>query len=121
MIDVFLKGCSVSRSESPVMIKSALPDKASSRYMSSLGSRQRVIRSLISTLVQSGINSSRNDCLISVETYRSNFGRIKTSISSANVALESSSVAEENLAFNRALPGTEVFDNSALTRILQSK
>ena len=44
MIGIFSNGCRTNRSGSPVMTQLALPERASSRYMSSLGSRQTLTR-----------------------------------------------------------------------------
>jgi hypothetical protein len=44
MIGIFSNGCSTNRSGSPVMMQSALPERASSRYISSMGSRQTFTR-----------------------------------------------------------------------------
>jgi hypothetical protein len=42
MTGMLQNGCKTNKSESPVIIRSALPDNASSRYILSFGSRQIV-------------------------------------------------------------------------------
>lgn len=121
MTGIFSNGLRINRSESPVMMQSALPESASSRYISSLGSRHNFMCSEISTLTQRIFNSSKNDCLISFETYLSNLGRIKTSINSANAWWDINKVEEMDFAVNKAFPGIELLNNKALIKTLQSK
>ena len=120
-MDVLLNDFKASKSSSLVMMQSAFHDTASSRYISSFGSRQIRSRFMISTLVQSDLNSFRKSILISFVRYLSNFFRIKTSINSAYTWLDNSISEEEDFPFSRALVGTESFIKSALIKTLPSK
>ena len=57
---IFRNGFNTCKSPSPLMMKSALPLTASSRNLSSFGSRHSLIFSLISTRVDSFTNRFRN-------------------------------------------------------------
>ncbi len=121
MIGIFSNGWRTNRSGSPVIIQSAFPKRASSKYISSLGSRHHFTCSVISTVVERDLISSRNDCLTSFETYRSNFFRIITSINSASTGLDINKVEEIDFTLSKATPGREVSNNKALIKTLQSK
>ena len=117
---IFSNKWSTSKSGSPVMMQSASPAIASSRYLSSLGSRQIFNRLAIFTRVDSDSSSSKKNCLKSTEEYLSNLGRIKTSISSARTWSEINKVDDVDFAFSKAWPGTEISFRKALINTLQS-
>ena len=121
MMGICSNGLRTNKSRSPVTIQSAFPERASSRYMSSFESRQAWTWLVIFIFVLRISYSSRNNCLNSLEAYRSNFGLISTSIISAKTEFERSKVTEEDLAFNTAWPEGEESFNKALTTTLQSK
>lgn len=121
MIGIFSNGLSASRSGSLMMIQSALPLKASSRYLSSLGSLHAFTCRVILILSPRSLYSSRNSFIRSIEMYRSNLGRVITSIASANTGFEISNVQEVDSAFSSAWPEKEESSNKALTNTLQSK
>ena len=119
MMGIFSKGWSTSKSGSPVMMQSALPEMASSRYLSSFGSRHIFMALEILMGVARDSTSSRNNCRNSIDAYLSNFDRINTSITSLRTAFESNR-EEVDLAFSKAWPGAEVSDRNALINTLQS-
>ncbi len=102
-------------SSSPVRIKSALPDSASSRNLSSFGSRHSVTRSCISTISSVSANSTKSLIRTNLGAYRSNFGRSRTSESSASVSTEPS-IRLERSAKARHKLGSEPGKRNALTR-----
>jgi len=121
MMRMFSNGLSISRSGSLVMIQSALPLRARSRYLSSSGSLQAFTCLVMLTLSPRSSYSSRNSFLISNRIYRSNFGRVITSIVSAKTGFEMRSIEEVDSAFSSARPEKEESSNKALTKMLQSK
>jgi len=121
MMGMFSNGCNDKRSSSLVMIQSALPETASSRYMLSLGSRQTSISMVTGTLEAFNSYSSRNNCLTDKERYRSNFGRITTSIASARVALETIQSTFANSDRFNAKPENEYsFSNAQISTLLSN-
>ncbi len=121
MIGIFSNGWSTNKSGSLVMMQSTLAERASSRYISSSGSRQAFTCFVISILVLAISYSSRNACLTSLETYLSNFGRISTSMASTSTGFERNNVYAGRFAFNKAWLEKEESFNRALIRTLQSK
>ncbi len=85
-------GCKTSRSLSPLTTQVALPLTASSRNLSSLGSRHATTRSTISTKMPSLTKALRNSIRSSSVMYLSNPLRRRTSSNSATVTCEISNL-----------------------------
>ena len=121
MMGIFSNGLRTNRSSSLVMMQSALPESASSRYMSSLGSRHAFICLVIFTLGPFALYSSRNNCLTVSDRYLSNLGLITTSIASISVEVERSKSAFNNSDRFNACPENEYSFSNALISTLLSK
>jgi len=88
MIRIFRKGLSSNKSSSPLIIHVALPLIASSKNLSSFGSRQARMFSLISTSVVSRSNAIIKDSRSSRSRYRLNYSRHNTSFNSFRIGSE---------------------------------
>ena len=119
-MDMFLNGCRTSKSGSPVTMQLALPDRASSRYMLSFGSRQTDIMHEIFTSLIEFCNSKMSSSLDSTVRYRSNFGRRKIELNSSKVCWENRMVCPP-LDLLKHLSGVLPLEMKALTSTLQSK
>ena len=109
-----------SRSSSPVTIQSALPLIASSRILSSLGSRQIRVESTISTTSDASKSAAKNSARSSLDTYLSNRGRLITSAISSDKEVDIRTISFCK-AQSSAFPGTERSNNNALMMTLMSK
>src|SRR5271163_496288 len=112
-------GFSTNKSSSPLRITSADPFIATSRNLSSFGSRQTWSRSAIATGSAIRASKNKNRSRSCFETYRSNFGRAKTEASSSSVASETSKVPP-SAAVRTAIPDMESGNKSRLTSTLVS-
>lgn len=81
------KGGNTSKSLSPDIIQSAWHSNANSRNLSALGSRQTLMRLLISENIRSSSNSSITCNLSFYEIYLSNFSLEKVDLNSAYVSI----------------------------------
>src|SRR6185312_11721949 len=116
---ILRNGFRIRRSLSPVMMQEAFAATASSRNLSSLGSRQAVILSDISMNNAILLNSNKISNLVCLEMYSSNFGQINT--------LKNSSYVEElantflvSLAFLSAFRGIEFLKREELISVFVS-
>src|SRR5256712_3323542 len=117
---MFCKGLSERRSASPLTRWVARPLTASSRNLLSFGSRQAVIRAVVSTHSASRVRAARNRRTSSSSTYFRNSLRPRTSLSSASTANDSRTFPWSR-ARSKARRGTESARSSALMRTLVSK
>lgn len=114
MIEILSNGFRTSKSGSPVMMQSALPDIASFRYISSFGSRHAFI-------LTSGIITEENCKMVlripglvsSGKKYFLNFALNKVPWSSSNVLGEIRCWCE-SITSSSARNGTEFFESDAL-------
>lgn len=113
------KGSSSSSALSPVTMQDAPEATASSRNISSFGSRQARITSLIFTNKALDIIFSINIVRISIGIYLLNLGRLKTSVYSEATA-ELITIRPFVLAFCKARAGMPCSLIRALKRILVS-
>ncbi len=88
MIRMFSNGLSICKSGSPVMIQSAFPERASSRYISSFGSRQIFTLCVTGTVLITDPISKISSCLVSGFKYLSNFECEKIYLYSAKIFWE---------------------------------
>lgn len=88
MIGIFSNGLRTNRSGSPETIQFALPEMASSRYISSFGSRQTFTLCVTGTKVATDSYSFINSSFTSILTYLSNLGLVATLINSARAEVE---------------------------------
>src|SRR6266542_3620492 len=112
-------GCSNRRSASPLIRWLARPLTANSRNLLSLGSRHSVTLSVTSTVSASRTSAAKNSNRFASSRYLLNFGRRKTSSSSATVAADTRSRPRATAASN-ACRGTERGSKTALTATLVS-
>ena len=112
-------GFKISRSLSPEMIRSALPDKANSRNMLSFESRQ--IANLCPTVIilLFSLNSYINSSLVSKSTYLSNFSLVRVKNNSLIVIIDDNITCSDTANLNAAYE-VEVFNREALIRTLLS-
>src|SRR5262249_34279789 len=92
----------------------ALPLTASSKNLSSFGSRQTVMTSVTTTSSASRTSAARNSRRFSSGIYLLNFGRRNTSSSSATVASDTNNFPRA-AAVSNACRGTERGSSTALT------
>jgi hypothetical protein len=116
---ILQNGCKVNKSASPVMIASALPDKARERYILSLGSRQMVTLWITRILVVNSLNSSKNSRRVSILVYLLNFSFIIILDNSLTVSVDDNKIPAA-FAFLKAKSGIELFRRAALIRTLLS-
>ena len=120
MIGIFSNGLSTCKSGSPETMQSALPDRASSRYWLSLGSRQTV------TVWRTGIiliivcASTISSSLASRDKYLSNLGLKNTRLNSSNVCCEAI-ISFPFLDFSQHRSAVLPREMKALKSTLQSK
>ncbi len=120
MIGIFSKGLRANRSGSPVMMQSALPERASSRYLSSSGSRQIVTRWETSIFLLWLAKRRRKKSLsYSFLKYLSNFFLFRTFENSRVDDVDRITVPFKN-AFLTARKETELFIIAALMRTFAS-
>ena len=112
-------GFKTSKSLSPEMIRSALPDKANSRNMLSLGSRH--IDNLCPTevILLFSLNSYINSSLVSISTYLSNFSLVRVKNNSLIVPIDENITCSDTANLNAAY-AVESFNSEALIRTLLS-
>ena len=120
MIGIFSNGWSASKSASLVMMQSAWPESASSRYMSSLGSRQACTRCVTDTGLILDCISIINSSLVSSFTYRSNFACGNTRLYSAKISSDTITKSFD-IALSQDCLATMLLKTKALINTLQSK
>lgn len=119
MIEILLKGLSTNKSWSPVMIQSACPESASSRYLLSLKSRHAVtvwtisMRSALLLKFKARLNR------VGKSTYLSNFGLGNFSFISRSVGSEVNKVCSVR-TLKSTSDGMDFSTRNALIRIFVS-
>jgi hypothetical protein len=120
MIGIFSNGSRTNKSSSLVMMQSALPGRASSRYMSSIESRHTLTVCETATNSTVSCMSTRNSNLVSSATYLSNFSYAKTRLYSANITSEIS-IEPSAAAFSQHCLAIPLSKIKELMSTLQSK
>ena len=120
MIGIFSNGLRTSRSGSPVMMQSAFPERASSRYMSSSGSRQIVTVWNTGIILTNVCISKINSSLDSRVKYLSNFGRRNLLLNSLKVFCEARMISVF-FDLSQQIPRMLPLKMEALKRTLESK
>ena len=119
MIGMPRNGFKISRSLSPEMIRSALPDKANSRNMLSFESRQIANLCPTEIILLFSLNSYRNSSLVSISTYLSNFSLVRVKNNSLIVTIDDNITCSDTAKLNVAYE-VEFFSREALIRTLLS-
>lgn len=120
MIEICSNGCNTRRSLSPVMIQSACPDSANSRYLLSFGSRQTFRLWDTGSILLEASTSNMNSRRGSSEIYLSNLGLRIILCNSARIAFQEM-IWSFLLAISHALRGRLSLRMTALTSTLLSK
>ena len=120
MMGIFSNGWRTNKSGSPVTMQSALPERASSRYMSSWGSRHIFTECSTETILTIFCTCKINSNRVSRFKYLSNFDRINTRLNSLKVFLEAR-ISSCFFALSQHRRGVLPLRMKALTRTLQSK
>lgn len=119
-IGILRKGFKISKSSSPEIMKSALPETASSKNLLSFGSRHSIIFSSGSTGVPYRTKLAMNCFLSSCVRYWSNFLRHKTSCSSVRVEKEKR-ISPFSRPIRKPWNGFDASNSNALIMIFVSK
>jgi hypothetical protein len=113
-------GLSTSRSLSPLTMYFAPPFNASSKILSSFGSRHSCTFSIISTSIARSTNVSKNLSRSSLVTKRLNFSRPSTSLSSYNNSSDNKT-SPCFKAYRNAFEGLPFSNSNELTITFVSK
>jgi hypothetical protein len=120
MMEMFSNGFRTNKSGSPVTMQSALPDKASSRYVSSFGSRQIIMVWRTGIILIKVCTSAISSSLDSRVKCLSNLGLRNTRLNSSKVCIEAI-IISAFLDFSQHLSAVLPLEMKALKSTLQSK